>query len=262
MLLLVSVTYIAIYFRLCVMSLLVSVTYIAIYFRLCVMSLFSVALYIAIYFRLCVMSLLGLSYIAIYFRLCVMSLLMSVIYIAIYFRLCVMSLLSVVLYIVIYFIPYGLITVILMAAFGYLLSIDLGSLGCQILAMFSKNKVWPEGTTVQWNMGFLWKWGVKEVVYHICMLVLATGIAGGVNYVVRDDSTIADYAEYLAYGCMGLLAIVVLLSEVQGVYVLFGLWRNKLYPSSAQRITIFQKGKKKLNILGYIRRVIINWGKP
>ena len=180
-------------------------------------------------------------------------------------RLLVMVVLSVCTYLTVNFIPHGLVTVALMSIFGYVLSLDLGGLGAQILSMcclahprLNKDSVKDR------NNGFLWSWGVREFLYHTAMLVVIATVAVVVNkYVASDDDQqlAEDLADYFAYAVMALLVIEVLLSEIQTVYILFGLWRNKLYPSSVQRTTIFRKGKSRLGILGYVRRVIMDWGK-
>ena len=184
---------------------------------------------------------------------------------SLYCRLLVMVVLSVCTYLAVNFIPHGLVTVALMSVFGYLLSLDLGGLGAQILSMccsghprLSRNFVKDR------DKGFLWSWGVREFLYHTLMLLVIVAIAVVMNkYVASDDDQqlAEDLADYFAYAIIALLVIEVLLSEIQTVYILFGLWRNKLYPSSVQRTTIFTKGKSRLGILGYVRRIIMDWGK-
>ncbi len=172
-----------------------------------------------------------------------------------------MVLLSTCAYLMVYFIPHGLITVALLAIFGYLLSLDLGGLGWHICNKCLGSKF--NDTEQNENGGFMWKWGIKEMLYHAVMLIFVISVALLLNkYVASDDPTLAaDLVEYLAYAVMALLAIEVILSECQSVYVLLGFCRNKLYPSSVQRTTIFRKGKTKLNVLGFVRRTAMNWGK-
>ena len=172
-----------------------------------------------------------------------------------------MVIISTCVYLAVNFIPHGLATVALMSLFGYLLSLDLGGLGSQLLSMccsssFTQNLITEE------TRGFMWSWGILEFLYHIAILGVTVAIAVVLNkFVASDDVQLAkDSSDYFAYAIIALFVIEVILSEVQNVYVLFGLWRNKLYPSSVQRTTIFQKGKSRLNVIGYVRRVIMNWG--
>ena len=170
-----------------------------------------------------------------------------------------MVIVSVSVYLAAYFIPQGLVTVAIMSVFGYLLSLDWGGIGSQILAV-----CFPQCTGFQMDEdkpGFMWKWGIFEALYHVLMLGVAVATALVVNLYLATDSSAKDYSDYFGYVIMGLLVIELILADVQSVYVIFGLWRNKLYPASVQRTTIFRKGKKKLNILGYIRRAIMDWGK-
>ena len=176
-----------------------------------------------------------------------------------------MVVLSVCSYLTVNFIPHGLVTVALMSVFGYFLSLDLGSLGAQILSMCClAHPTLGKSFVKDQNKGFLWSWGVREFLYHITMLVVIVTITVVMNkYVASDDDQqlAGDLADYVAYAIVALLVIEILLSEIQTVYILFGLWRNKLYPSSVQRTTIFRKGKRRLGILGHVRRTIMDWGK-
>lgn len=171
-----------------------------------------------------------------------------------------MIVMSTTVFLAVYFIPHGLVTVALMSLFGYLLSLDLGGFGNQLLSMCCSPR--DKHQVDEINTGFLWKWGIFEFLYHVATLGIAVAVALLVNkFVTSEDAELAkDLSDYLAYVIMALLAIEVILSEVQSVYVLFGLWRNKLYPSSVQRTTIFKKGKRRLNVVGFIRRGIMNWG--
>ncbi len=169
-----------------------------------------------------------------------------------------MVVVSVGVYLAAYFIPHGLVTVALLSLFGYVLSLDLAGLGSQLLSVCFPS-TFPPGIE---NTGFLWKWGIKETIYHVLVLGLTLAVALVVNkFVASEDPLLAiDLSDYLAYAVIAFLVIEVILAEVQSVYVLFGLWRNKLYPSSVQRTTIFRKGKSRLAVVGIVRRVVMDWG--
>ncbi len=171
----------------------------------------------------------------------------------------VMVIVSVAAYLAAYFIPQGLVTVAVMSLCGYLLSLDWGGIGNQILSV-----CFPQCSGFQMDgekHGFMWKWGILEALYHVLMLGVAVTTALIVNLYLATNKSAEDYSDYLGYVIIGLLAIELILADLQSVYVVFGLWRNKLYPPSVQRTTIFRKGKKKLNVLGYIRRFIMDFGR-
>ena len=107
---------------------------------------------------------------------------------------------------------------------------------------------------------FLWRWTPAELVFHLLLLMVVGGTAAVLNLLVAPSLS-AQVSDYLLYTVMGLLALEYLLTELQGVYVLGGLWRNRLFPSSTQRTTIYHKGKTRLKPLGYIRRLLRNFGK-
>ena len=169
---------------------------------------------------------------------------------------------SVAAYVALYFIPLGLHTTVLLSVAGYLLAIDLPSLATKLLGFCCKacDKSSPE---VQANSGiFMWQWGLREAGFHFAMVVLTGGTAGVVNkFVLIDSASDLKVGEYVGYCVIGIFIAELVLTEVQRVYVGVGLYRNKLYPASVQRTAIFNKGKKRLRIVGYIRRALVNFGR-
>ena len=175
-----------------------------------------------------------------------------------------MLLASVCLSIAVYFIPTGISTVIIISGFGYLYSIDLSGLATQILNLCVKDKARHDDQSyIIVPNGFLWKWDFREALFHIFMLAVSLGVASGIFYAksLPDNTTFfGDIAKYLGYCIIALLVFEVLLAEIQSVYVGLGLWRNILYPKSADRSAVFLKRKKFLKILGFIRRILMNFG--
>ncbi|XP_013381869.1 pecanex-like protein 4 [Lingula anatina] len=182
-------------------------------------------------------------------------------------RLILMLTLSLGVFLAAYFIPNDLVTVILLCVMGYLLSTDLGGLGSQFLKLCttqhnnkskSDARQDSEKTIMKPKSNFFVTWAFKEG--HFIMLFIAGGLGGVINYFSPQIS--ADIPQILGYIIMGLLVIQKLLSDMQRVYVFFGIWRNALYPSSIQRTLIFQKRKKRLLVLGIIRRILLEWVSP
>lgn len=83
-----------------------------------------------------------------------------------------------------YYIKVSLGTIILCALAGYLLGIDLGGLGSQLLRLITRNRVSASRTDVrepdkqETGRKFLWKWGIFEFLYHFVMLAVVGVIAG------------------------------------------------------------------------------------
>ena len=65
----------------------------------------------------------------------------------------------------------------------------------------------------------------------------------------------------LGYCIIALCVVEKILRDIQGVFIIFGAWRNSLFPGTVQTTRIFQRRKILLKPLGIIRRVIVNWSK-
>jgi hypothetical protein len=147
-----------------------------------------------------------------------------------------------------------------MSAFGFLLSINLSGLMEQILNRLSKEKSPTYMLVAAECKGFLWKWRWKEVVFFIIMLCVATGTAIGV-YAASQASDLSDIGRYLGLAMWGFVVLDVVLCQLQGVYAMFGLCRNRLFPKSVARTALFTTSKKKLRFIGILRRFLIEFGK-
>jgi hypothetical protein len=49
--------------------------------------------------------------------------------------------------------------------------------------------------------------------------------------------------------------------DLQGVFIVFGLWRNMLFPKTVNSRRLFDRRKLWLTPLGIMRRGLVNWGK-
>ena len=125
-----------------------------------------------------------------------------------------MLLLSCSVFLAAFFIPHGLTVVILMATFGYILSIDIGGLGTQILHMCcSGRRMLPPVIDRQQTPGFLWCWTIKEAVFHLCVVLVVGGVSGIMAYF--NSSMPADLETYLGYAVMAVFVTQLFLSEVR-----------------------------------------------
>ena len=178
-------------------------------------------------------------------------------------RLTILTLMSLGVFLGTYYIPVCFGTVVLSAACGYVLSIDLASLGNQLLALCrSKNKVntsqfLRDSRQSQHNVGFGWTWGLSTWIYHIVMLAVACSVAAATNYNhAHIDS------KYLGWCIVGICVVEKVSRDVQSVYVVCGLMRNYFFPHSCHHSNrAFLKAKGKLGIVGMFRRVLFHLGK-
>ncbi|XP_012939720.1 pecanex-like protein 4 [Aplysia californica] len=186
-------------------------------------------------------------------------------------RLIVGFLLSSAVFVGCYFLTSTFSSVVLAACAGYLLSTDLGALGSQIWAACQRtnnNRVSsarhstaralnaPQPTVT----GFLWSWCWSTVVYHAAMTAVVGGVAAAVNY--HADSLSSDVVRYLGYVVIAACVVEKVMRDSQSVYVLFGLWRNALYPQTSESSRLFHNGKRKLLVVGVFRRILLNWVSP
>lgn len=166
-----------------------------------------------------------------------------------------------------YFLGSTFAAVLLAALAGYALSCDLGSLGSQVWASctHSSNRVStkkPSPLTQALsapqprNTGFLWSWCFSTVLYHLVMLLLVAAAAGVAAH--RADA-LSDWWKLLGYAIIGLYGLEKFLRDSQSVYGGLGLWRNWLYPPNVDDRGGFRAGKKKLLVLGFLRRGLLSW---
>ena len=158
-------------------------------------------------------------------------------------RLFVMLVVSAVVVVVAIFIPTGTGLVVLLAATGFLLSLNWSVLARRLVTS---------------RLRGLFSWGWRSLLLYSLLLAAVCGISAGL---AANQEAVRSAAPYLAYACLGLWPIQALLADVQRVYVMAGLCRNALYPASAQRAAKFKKRKQKLRVIGIIRRVLVSGGK-
>lgn len=180
-------------------------------------------------------------------------------------RLCVMLVLSVSTFLGAYYINASLGSVILSACVGYALSTDLGGLGSQLITFCTnRNKVSASTTDLKSEASkkrsFLWRWGIFEFLYHFVMLAIVGVTSGLLNYNSNNISSDVWYG--LGYCIIGLCVTEKILRDIQGVFIIFGAWRNSLFPSTVQTARSFERRKLLLKPLGIIRRGIVNWVAP
>ncbi|CAI9724778.1 4 [Octopus vulgaris] len=121
----------------------------------------------------------------------------------------------------------------------------------------SGNDSWING----YSKGFMWSWGYREVLYHTLM-TLCVSLESGVLYFF-DYALSTELAWYsLGYITVGFCIVEKVLQDIQRVYIVFGLWRNPLYPHTVHRVSVYQRRKNILKVFGFLRKCIIKWAGP
>ena len=85
-------------------------------------------------------------------------------------------------------------------------------------------------------------------------------LAGLLNYNSNNILSESDVWYGLGYCIIGLCVAEKIFRDIQGVFIIFGAWRNALFPGTVQQQRVFERRKFRLKPLGIIRRGIVNWG--
>lgn len=185
-----------------------------------------------------------------------------------FFRLLVLLVISVTVFLAAYFIQKSLATVVICALMGYFLSLDLGSAANHIYRfLVFRNKVSSgsslmDVTSQTSKLGYFWRFGFVQCVYHLIMMVVVGVISALLNANTGTSGTIGSGIwKLIGYLIIGFCVAEKVFRDLQNVYLFFGLWRNFpcIYPMT--RIRSYTKRRNRLRIVGVIRRIIVDWGK-
>ena len=169
-----------------------------------------------------------------------------------------------------HFIPSDLAIVIIFSVFGYILSsIDI----IYIFELFitsitnrtsrSISPVTESGTksnisysnmnpnqSNQHDREFPFK--LTDWLYHILILILGVVISAIIFALFTNNSVNTNTAfqleTYILYACMGLFILSKIFADLQGVYVLFGLFRNPFYPKNCLSSNLTKKANEKIQL--------------
>ncbi|XP_066550869.1 pecanex-like protein 4 [Amia ocellicauda] len=177
-------------------------------------------------------------------------------------RLLLMFLVSVAVAVCAAFIPSALGVVLFITAAGFLLSLDLSQVpgllrpcGTGVVGMGDGRSGPPR------SLG--WTPGWRELLLHGALLLAALAEAGLLQvYVGPIQGSAADLQATVSYILLGLLVISWALGEVQGAYLLWGVFRNPLYPRQTGNIDALEKERRRLRRTGLVRRVLLGLVSP
>ncbi|KAG1671728.1 Pecanex-like protein 4 [Nymphon striatum] len=175
-------------------------------------------------------------------------------------RLCFMFILSSCVVVIVHYIPYVMLSKIILVTFSNLLSINMGLLIDKIIQIFNNclfGNVSPKPPTVGNDNNchhFLF------YIHHIAVTVITT-ILSVIKDVFLWRSEQNDLIQYICWISLIIIwSLSYLLSSVQSVYLFCGSVHNPLYPSSCINVKEFKRNKLKLHWIGTIRFILLKLG--
>ncbi|XP_048831006.1 pecanex-like protein 4 isoform X1 [Brienomyrus brachyistius] len=177
------------------------------------------------------------------------------------FRLLVMFMVSVCVPVCTFFIPSTLGVVLFTVVLGFLLSLDFSQVGALLWACRMDGQSADLSARLPSSLG--WGLGWREVLLHLVLLLGALTEAGLLHYFLPSPQDWSVGPQAVA-GYLSLILFVInwTLQEVQGVYLLGGVFHNPLYPKETMNVKVFKAQSKCLRMAGMIRRVLVNLVAP
>ncbi|KAM9777706.1 pecanex-like protein 4 [Neosynchiropus ocellatus] len=162
-----------------------------------------------------------------------------------------------------YFIPSTLLLVIFSTSMGFLLSLDLSQFGslCKSTSRARESRG-PHGGSPPPPPpdAFGWTLGWREGFSYCSLLLAATTEAGLLHHFLRstqDHSFIAGPQAPVSYLIVVLFCLCWTLREIQGAYVLGGVFLNPIYPKGMSSVQTFKKKSRGLFVAAAVRRVLL-----
>ena len=166
-----------------------------------------------------------------------------------HFRLFVMFVLSSLVVVVVTFISHSTVIVIVSACFGFILSWDIFGFALQLRVKLNGLNMMKPMTLCKF----------KETIIFVIMFCL-TAVISGVSSHLSSSASSEIFQSFL-YVFLVLLVSLKVLGDVQAVSIIFGLFRNPIYPASIESTRIFSKKKRILKYVGLIHWALLVYGK-
>ncbi|XP_048393247.1 pecanex-like protein 4 [Stegostoma tigrinum] len=177
-------------------------------------------------------------------------------------RLLAMFVVSVGVVIATFFIPSTLGVVLFTTGMGFILSLDLSQADtlfrfCCRTAHASLEYPKYFGKRIGWHLGW------KEALIYISLLIVTLAEAGLLHFFAKSSSTfIINPQTVISYILIVTLVIWKIFQEIQGSYVLFGFFRNPLFPKGVRTVRLFEQKRAILMKFGFIQRILLNLISP
>ena len=159
-----------------------------------------------------------------------------------------MFVLSSLVVVVVTFITHSTVIVIVSACFGFILSWDVFGFVLQLRVKLNGSNMMKPMTLCKF----------KETIIFIIMFFL-TAVISGVSSHLSSSASSEIFQSFL-YVFLVLLVSLKVLGDVQAVSIIFGLFRNPIYPESIESTRIFSKKKRILKYVGLIHWALLVYG--
>ncbi|XP_038631726.1 pecanex-like protein 4 isoform X2 [Scyliorhinus canicula] len=177
-------------------------------------------------------------------------------------RLLVMFIVSVGVVIATFFIPSTLGVVLFTTGMGFILSLDLTQVEasfrfCCRTARASLEYPKHLRNRIGWQLGW------KEALIYISLLIMTLAEAGLLHYFARRSTTSRISPQtIISYILIVTLVVWKIFREIQSAYVLFGIFRNPLFPKGIRTVKVFKQKRTILMKAGLIQRILLNLISP
>ncbi|MEQ2306635.1 hypothetical protein AMECASPLE_010230 [Ameca splendens] len=160
-----------------------------------------------------------------------------------------------------YFIPSTLGVVLFSTSAGFLLSLDLSQVDtlCRRQRIAFRDHRFHSGAPLPLT-SFGWNLGCRELLLYVSLLVVAMAEAGLLHHFLgsaQSQDLVTRPQGPVRYLLLILFSLCWALREVQGAYVVGGMFLNPLYPKGMSNVQSFKQKNRGLHIAAAIRRVLL-----
>ncbi|XP_041070900.1 pecanex-like protein 4 [Carcharodon carcharias] len=177
-------------------------------------------------------------------------------------RLLLMFIVSVGVVIATFFIPNTLGVVLFTTGMGFILSLDL----TQVEASFRfccRTARASLGYPKHFRNRIGWQLGWKEALIYTSLLTMTLAEAGLLHSFARRSTTSRISPQtIISYILIITLVVWKIFQEIQSAYILFGFFRNPLFPKGIRTVKVFKHKQAILMKAGLIQRILLNLISP
>ncbi|MEQ2226268.1 Pecanex-like protein 4 [Ilyodon furcidens] len=160
-----------------------------------------------------------------------------------------------------YFIPSTLGVVLFSTSAGFLLSLDLSQVDtlCRRQRIAFRDHRFHSGAPLLLT-SFGWNLGCRELLLYLSLLVVAMAEAGLLHHFLgsaQSQDLVTRPQGPVRYLLLILFSLCWALREVQGAYVVGGMFLNPLYPKGMSNVQSFKQKNRGLHIAAAIRRILL-----
>lgn len=165
-----------------------------------------------------------------------------------------------------YFIPSPLAVVLFSTSAGFVLSLDLSQV-CTLCRRqripFRGHRLHGAGSSTFPLTSFGWTLGCRELLLYFSLLLVALAEAGLLHHFfasTQSQDLITGPQGPVSYLLITLFSLCWGLREIQGAYIVGGMFLNPLYPKGLSNVQSFKQKNTGLHVAAAIRRVLLYLG--